>query len=193
MVIEDGITLPEHSPHDHLEATNHAEAYQLVLSLAANREPITLRVIRTLHSLVMDQLLETKGQFRKTAVYIHGSNMTPPPAHQVERLMREWVRWIYHEGLSYDPVTRAIIAHHGFESVHPHTDGNGRVGRLLLDLMLMQDGYPPALLLTDWRLDYIKALMRANTGQYDQLLCLIGQAVEDGLDLYLQACATPEQ
>lgn len=107
--------------------------------------------------------------------------------------MHEWVDWISGSGLIYEPVTRAAIAHHGFEAVHGFEDGNGRVGRLLLNLMLMQEGYPPALLLVDWRPLYIQALMRANTGNYDDLLTLIGQAVADGLDLYLEACATSEK
>ncbi len=126
-------------------------------------------------------------------VYIRGSNMTPPPARDVERLMSEWVAWINGVGLEYDPVTRATIAHHGFEAVHGFEDGNGRVGRLLLNLMLMQEGYPPALLLNDWRTRYIQGLIAANTGNYGPLLNLIGQCVEAGLDLYLEACVdTPE-
>jgi hypothetical protein len=96
--------------------------------------------------------------------------------------------------LEYDPVTRAAIAHHGFEAVHGFEDGNGRVGRLLLNLMLMQEGYPPALLLYDWRTRYIHGLNVANTGQYGPLLNLIGQSVEAGLDLYLEACTvTPDK
>src|SRR5437868_9443651 len=87
-------------------------------------------------------------------------------------------------------VTRAAIAHHGFEAVHPFVDANGRVGRLLLNLMLMREGYPPALLLKDWRIRYIHALNEGNTGQYAPLVNLIGQAVEACLDLYLEACAT---
>jgi len=119
--------------------------------------------------------------------------MTPPPARDVERLMREWIAWIYGEGLEYDPLTRAAIAHHGFEAVHPHIDGNGRVGRLLLNLMLMQEGYPPALLLNDWRTRYIHSLNAANAGNYGTLINMIGLAVEAGFDLYLEACAaTPE-
>lgn len=55
--------------------------------------------------------------------------------------------------------------------------------------MLMREGYPPALLLHDWRARYIQALNTANTGTYSPLLNLIGQAVEAGLDLYLEACA----
>ncbi|GAC1649699.1 MAG: Fic family protein [Ktedonobacteraceae bacterium] len=189
MVIEYGVTVHGHPLREYLEATNHAHAYQYVTSLIDKQEQITRDTILTLHQLVMEQILETKGQFRKTPVYIRGSNMTPPSARDVERLMREWLTWIEGEGLRYETVTRAAIAHHGFEAVHPFEDGNGRVGRLLLNLMLMCDGYPPALLLHDWRARYIQALNTANTGNFGPLLNLIGQAIEAGLDLYLEACA----
>ena len=189
MVIDYGITVHGHPLREFLEATNHAHAYEYVTALIDRKEPITRDTILTLHQLVMEQILETKGQFRKTPVYIRGSNMTPPPARDVERLMREWLNWIEGEGLRYETITRAAIAHHGFEAVHPFEDGNGRVGRLLLNLMLMREGYPPALLLHDWRARYIQALNTANTGTYGPLLNLTGQAVEAGLDLYLEACA----
>jgi len=193
MVIDYGITIHGHPLREYLEATNHAEAYQYVTALVEKRERITRETILTLHSLVTDKILESKGQFRTVPVYIRGSNMTPPPARDVERLMHEWIAWIYGEGLEYDPLTRAAIAHHGFEAVHPHIDGNGRVGRLLLNLMLMQEGYPPALLLNDWRTRYIHSLNAANAGNYGTLINMIGQAVEAGFDLYLEACAaTPE-
>jgi Fic family protein len=190
MVIDYGITIHGHPLREYLEASNHAEAYIYVTRLVEKSERITRDTILTIHSLVMDKILESKGRFRTVPVYIRGSNMTPPPADQVERLMREWLAWINGAGLEYDSVIRAGIAHHGFEAVHGFEDGNGRVGRLLLNLMLMQEGYPPALLLNDWRTRYIHGLMTANTGNYNPLLNLIGQSVEGGLDLYLEACAT---
>ncbi len=193
MVIDYGITIHGHPLREYLEATNHAEAYEYVTSLIEKRESIKKETILALHHLVMDKILETNGQFRTAPVYIRGSNMTPPPARDVERLMREWVIWISEEGLKYDPVVRATIAHHGFEAVHPFADGNGRVGRLLLNLLLMGEGYPPALLLRDWRARYIHGLNAANTGNYTSLINMVGQAVEAGLDLYLEACSvTPE-
>jgi Fic family protein len=174
---------------EYLEATNHAEAYDYITSLIARTEPLSRETILALHRLVMDKILDTAGQFRKVPVYIRGANMTPPPPGQVEDLMRQWVTWIDGEGMNYAPILRAAIAHHGFEAVHPFPDGNGRVGRLLLNLMLMREGYPPALLLRDWRIRYITALDTGNTGNYTPLANLIGQAVEAGLDLYLEACA----
>lgn len=191
MVIEYGVTVHGHPLREYLEATNHAEAYRYVTELVEQQRPITRGTILALHSLVMDKILEEKGQFRTVPVYIRGANMTPPPARQVESLMQDWLTWIEGEGLRYQLIMRAAIAHHGFEAVHPFADGNGRVGRLLLNLMLMREGYPPALLLRDWRVRYIQALDAANTGNYRPLANLIGQAVEAGLDLYLEACAAP--
>ncbi len=189
MVIDYGITIHGHPLREYLEATNHAQAYQYVTALVDKHEPLNRDTILTLHALVMDKILETKGSFRTRPVYIRGANMTPPAPSEVERLMGEWVAWVHGEGHSYEPVTRAAIAHHGFEAVHPFEDGNGRVGRLLLSLMLMREGYPPALLLHDWRVRYIHGLNQANTGSYGPLVNLVGQAVEAGLDLYLEACA----
>ena len=83
----------------------------------------------------------------------------------------------------------AAIAHHGFEAVHPFEDGNGRVGRLLLNLLLLRAGYPPALLLREWRAGYMLALGKADGGDYRPLANLIGRAVEQVLDRYLEACA----
>jgi Fic family protein len=190
MVIDYGLTVHGHPLREYLEAANHAEAYNYVLALIDKREAITRETILALHRLTMDKILETAGQFRTVPVSIRGANMTPPPAYQVESLMRQWVAWVEGEGLEYELVIRAAIAHHGFEAVHPFIDGNGRVGRLLLNLMLMCEGYPPALLLRDWRVRYIQALDTANTGNYGPLANLIGQSVEAGLDLYLQACSS---
>ncbi len=190
MVIDYGLTVHGHPLREYLEATNHAAAYSYLTMLVDEQTPITHETILTLHGMVMDKILEAKGEFRTSPVYIRGANMTPPPAGQVESLMREWVAWIDSQGREYEPVIRAAIAHHGFEAVHPFVDGNGRVGRLLLNLMLMREGYPPALLLRDWRVRYIQALDTANTGNYSPLANMIGQAVEAGLDLYLEACAS---
>lgn len=106
--------------------------------------------------------------------------------------MDEWIAWVAADGAgaAYEPIVRAVIAHHGFEAVHPFADGNGRVGRLLLNLLLMRAGYPPALLLRDWRVGYLQALSRADTGNYNPLVNLMGRAVEAGLDRYLAACRT---
>ena len=189
IVIEEGMTIGGHSLREHLEATNHAEAFDFLRQLVDRSTPVNSDIILALHALVLKTIDPTAGQFRTSPVYIRGSDVTPPPARLVPGLMVEWVRWLEGEGLTYHPIVRASIAHHGFVAVHPFIDGNGRTGRLLLNLLLMCDGYPPAFLLRSWAERYRRALSAADHGRYTPLVNLVGQAVEAGLDFYLEACA----
>ena len=189
IVIEEGITVGGHPLREHLEATNHAQAYEYLVTLATQQEPITRGTILDLHRMIMTGIDDSAGRFRTGAVYIRGARMTPPPASQVDRLIDSWLEWTNGPGLDYSPLVRATVAHHDFEAIHPFFDGNGRTGRLLLNLMLMRDGWPPALLLRSWRVRYLSALDSAGSGRFNPLLNLIGRSVEGGLDLYLEACA----
>lgn len=187
MVLEYGVTVEGHPLREYLEAINHAEAFNFLDQLVSTQ--ISLETVLKLHSLVMDKIINEAGQLRTTQVYIRGSNHTPPPARDVALYMMQWVRWLTSDdALRYDPLTRTAIAHHDFEAVHPFNDGNGRVGRLLMNLMLMQDGYPPALVLREWRTRYIMALQAGHRGDYTDLVNLVGLAVEHSFDLYLEAC-----
>lgn len=187
MVLEYGITIDGHPLREYLEATNHAEAFDTLPELVAR--PITIETVRRLHYLVMGKIDSHAGELRNVQVYIRGANFTPPLAKDVPLYLSQWVHWLTSAtALRYETVVRAAVAHHDFETVHPYTDGNGRVGRLLLNLILMQDGYPPALVLREWRPRYIQALQQAHLGNYNPLIDLIGLAVEQSLDLYLEAC-----
>jgi len=190
LAIEHGVTVGGHTLREYLEATNHAEAFDYLIKLADERTPITVETVLELHRLTMATILEGAGAFRRTAVSIRGARLTPPAPAQVPGLIAEWVAWVGGEGAQYEPIVCAAIAHHGFEAVHPFEDGNGRTGRLLLNLMLMRAGYVPALLLRDWRIGYVQALGSADAGNYRPLANLVGRAVEGGLDLYLAACET---
>ena len=189
VVIEEGITIGGHSLREHLEATNHARAFDELRHFVETGTPITIETVHRFHALVLHDLDETAGEFRQQQVYIRGSNHLPPPARQVPDYMAQWVNWLDSEGLQYHPVVRAAIAHHGFVAVHPYIDGNGRCARLLLSLQLLRDGYAPAFLLREWKLRYLEALHAADEGSYRPIVNLIGQAVEMGLDFYLEACA----
>ncbi|MFV9505447.1 MAG: Fic family protein [Oscillochloridaceae bacterium umkhey_bin13] len=137
----------------------------------------------------MDKIIPDAGQWRTIPVHMRGSALTLPHPREVPALMQQWVAWIVSEEAQRHPIiVSAALAHHGFEAVHPFSDGNGRVGRLVLNLMLMRAGYPPALLLREWRMAYIHALEAANHGDYRGIITLVGRAVERGLDLYLESC-----
>lgn len=122
IVVEEGITIGGHPLREHLEATNHAQAFDYLRQLVEHSTPMSIDTVLALHALVLKTIDPGAGQFRTTPVYIRGSDLTPPPARQVPNLMGEWVRWLDGEGLTYHPIMRAAIAHHGFVAVHPFID-----------------------------------------------------------------------
>jgi Fic family protein len=189
LVLEYGMTIAGHPLREHYEVTNHAQAYDAIEHLARN--PIDMETVLFLHRLIKAQIDEDAGRLRTGPVHIRGASFTPSLAKDLPSYLAQWIRWLRSDqALGYDPVTRAAIAHHDFESLHPFFDGNGRVGRLLLNIMLLQDGYPPALVLRDWRQRYIKTLQEASAGSYHGIIDLVGHAVELSLDRYLEACTT---
>ncbi len=145
LVIEEGIPIGGHTLGEHLEATNHALAYDAVRRLVESHAPITIDMILALRALVLLSIHPAAGQFRTQAVSIRGSDLVPPHSTRVPGLMREWVAWLSSEGMRYDPAVRAAIAHHGFVAVHPFEDDNGRTGRLLLNLMRLARRLCPGL------------------------------------------------
>jgi len=188
LVIEEGLTIGGHTLREHLETANHAQAFDYLEQLAQGNAPLDATAVLSLHRLVMKELVAQAGQLRSLAVQIRGSNWTPPPARQVPQLLNEWLTWLAGAGLAYPAIERAAIAHVQFEAIHPFMDGNGRTGRLLLNLMLLSEGYPPAVLLRQWRGDYLAALEAAQVhGKYRAIINLVGRAVEEGLEIYLGA------
>ena len=175
MVLEYGMTVNGHPLREFLEAKNHAEAFDALTRLA--NKQINGDTVLMLHRLVMDKIDDRAGELRTVQVYIRGADFTPPPARDVPQYLQQWIRWLTSDdALRYEPVTRAAIAHQDFEAIHPFTDGNGRVGRLLLNLMLMQEGYPPALVLREWRVRYVQSLHSAHFDEYAPLVDLVGLA-----------------
>lgn len=188
MVIEEGITVSGQPLRYYLEARNHAAALDQVQALADQQTPITTATVLLLHRLLMNAVLPDAGQWRAGYVHIRGATYTPPHPREVPHLITDWIGWLDGDGLTYAPVARATLAHVAFEAIHPFSDGNGRVGRLLLNLMLMRDGYPPALLPLEWRTGYMHGLHLAQTtGNHAPLGNLIGRAVEQALDRYLES------
>jgi len=188
MVIEHGITIGGHTVKEHLEAINHAEAITQLYDLAERGAALTHADILQLHALITEKLMLSAGQYRDGPVSIRGSRHVPPPWQRVPELMHIWLAWPDSEGLMYPPIVRAALAHEAFLNIHPFYDGNGRVARLLLHLQLMRDGYPAVLIQRSVRETYIRALEAAHFGAYQGLVTLVGQAVDAGLSLWLDAC-----
>jgi Fic family protein len=137
----EGVTVDQKPLKDHLEAVGHRDAFLYVTKLVSEKTQISERVIRDIHALALMNRPEDKGVYRRIPVKIMGAFHEPPQPYLVPVQMEQIVADLIHD--KRHDIEKAALFHLNFEGVHPFIDGNGRTGRLLLNLMLMQAGYPP--------------------------------------------------
>lgn len=184
MVIEDGFTIKGKSLREHFEVVNHQEAIEFVESLASNEYVLNKLDLLSIHHLVLQKIeKDFAGKYRTSGVRISGANFVPPNALKVDEFVSELIDFA--NDSEVDILIRSAIFHHRFVWIHPFFDGNGRTARLLLNLILMKSGFPPAIILKNDRKKYYDALNQANNQDYSKLVLLILQAVERTLDIYL--------
>ena len=189
VVIEKGLTVGGKSLKEHLEATNHAHAVDFVRSLVDRKSrTVSEQEILKLHEIVLDHIDDSNaGRYRDVPVRIAGSTVVLPNPRKVPDLMQDFCRWLRRPG-DMHAVSLAAEAHYRLVTIHPFIDGNGRTARLLMNLLLMTRGYPPAIIRPRDRLAYLGGLETAQLGgpraAYDALLI---KAVNRSLDIYLQA------
>jgi len=185
LILEEGITIKGKSLREHFEAVNHQDAIEYVESLAKPDYRLSAMDLMSIHGLVMQKIeKEFAGRFRTSGVRISGANLVPPNALKVPEYIDELVEWTNSEP-TLNEIVKATIFHHRFVWIHPFFDGNGRTVRLAFNLLLMKQGYPPAIILKNDRKKYYDALNKANQGDYSKLLMLVMQALERSLNIYL--------
>lgn len=189
-VVLEGITVGGKTLREHFEAINHRDAIVYVEEIVANKEPLDERMIRDVHALVLKGIQpEEAGRYRQENVLISGASTTPPHFLHLTNAMQDLVTWYSASG-DMNPIIRAAELHTRFVQIHPFVDGNGRTGRLLLNLVLMQAGYPPAIIQKEERSRYYDVLDAACLTQcYDGIALLVAEAVQRSLDIYLQLLA----
>lgn len=188
LILETGLTIGGKSLREHFEVINHKAAIDYVEGLAGQRQPLTAFEVRQIHRLVLTRIDdEQAGQYRTAPVQIVGSAHTPPDAWEITRLMSEWSDWLAGPGQGLHPVERAAVAHHRLVAIHPFIDGNGRTARLVMNLLLLRDGYPPTIIQRVNRRQYYSVLAQADQGRATPLVNFVGRAVERSLSLYLEA------
>jgi len=204
----EGITAKGKPLKDHLDIRGHNEAINFLLEIIKDTRPLSEADIRSLHKMILvepydspaktaEGLSTTKritlGEYKtspnhvKTAtgeIHYYASPEETPA--KMQELM-EWLNEAVKENIN--PVVLAALFHHKFVAIHPFDDGNGRLSRILMNLILMQNGYPPVVVKIDDRTNYYSLLSRADVGDSWPFVEYIAERLQSSLQLYLKAAS----
>lgn len=191
LVVNDGITVGGKSVREHLEVINHTEAIGYLGEIIQKKTGFSERVLKEIHYLILKGIdRENAGVYRSIGVRISGSSHLPPEPYLLLPLMEE-VFVYYKENKSLlHPVILAAEMHERIVRIHPFIDGNGRTCRLVMNLILMQHGYPIANIKGELenRLRYYNALETAPEDKKDSFYVLIAETVIHALKEHIALC-----
>lgn len=189
LVINEGLTIKGKSLKDHLEAKDHFEALNYLYEFIEkdSRHSVSEVFIRNIQQLIVKETNKVwAGSYRNSNVIITGSNHTPPDASAVPHLMSNLIKWVNNNKDKLSLIELAAFLHHKIVFIHPFFDGNGRTARLVMNLILMQKGYPLVMILKNDRRRYYDSLDKADKENYKPFVNFIAQALERSLNIYLK-------
>lgn len=197
MVVEEGTTIGGKRLKEHLEAINHAEAIDFVEELVSAKEGLTERALKQIHYIVLKNIdQENAGKYRTYNVRISGNSHQPPHFLNMQEQINQLFKWYERNKDSLHPIALASHFHFRLVYIHPFADGNGRTARLVMNLILMQHGYPPAIIKAapEHRLRYYETLEKASIeGDIEPFVTLVADCVEESLQQYLQGLGIDKQ
>jgi len=174
--------LPNKSLIEQIEAKNHQAAFEYLIRHLAGRKRINEKFILKLHGILMNSIRDDAGFYRNHGVRIVGSNVPTANFIKIPYLMDKLVRYINRK--RKDIILHASKIHSRFEQIHPFSDGNGRVGRLLLNAILIKANFPPAMIMQENKQLYYTYLQKAQTTDDASLLeDFICDAVMEGFEI----------
>ncbi|MBF0589416.1 MAG: Fic family protein [Magnetococcales bacterium] len=197
-VLDHGLTIGGKPLKDHLEATNHHQAIGFLQRLVKQKEPLTERILLEIHAIILNGIdRENAGFYRRMNVHIAGSIHICPNHLKVPELMEDYFSF-YTKTKStkaksqWHPVELASAMHLRLVTIHPFIDGNGRCARLIMNLILMQNGFPITIISANprERNAYYDALEQSHSqDNHDDFTLLIGRCVKEGFFRYLDTLA----
>ncbi len=193
IVLEDGITIGGKPLKDHFEAKGHSDAYDLLYKLA-KQPAITERHILELHKLLYFRIdPENAGRYRKVGIIVAGAALTFPKPAELKKSMTEFVAGIPEQRAKLHPIEFAAWLHIGLVTIHPFIDENGRTARLLMNLALLQDGYPVTIIPPVLRNAYLETLKASNAGDNQPFIDLLSNMVWESQRDYLRLLESLEE
>ena len=179
-----GLTIAQKPLKDHMEAVGHKEAFDFVRELVQNAAPMSERIIQQIHYLVLADKREDRGVYRRVPVRIMGAQHEPVQPYMIQPSMEQLM--IKYSESTEHIVTKLARFHIEFEGIHPFIDGNGRTGRLLVNLELMKAGYLPIDIKFTDRMAYYQAFDEYYIkGTLSAMEKLFAGYINDRLDQYL--------
>ncbi|MBK5253908.1 MAG: Fic family protein [Peptostreptococcaceae bacterium] len=180
-----GLTIDQKPLKDHMEAVGHKEAFVFVSELVKEKVPISESIIKQIHYLVLADKKDDRGVYRRVPVRIMSAQHEPVQPYLIQPKMEQLM--IDFEDSTEHIVTKLARFHIEFEGIHPFIDGNGRTGRLLVNLELMKAGYPPIDIKFTDRIAYYNAFdeyhIKHNLSAMEKLFA---RYVNERLDMYLK-------
>jgi Fic family protein len=165
LVLKEGVTIGGKPLKHHLEAVGHRDAYYFVEELIKDKTTISEKEIKDIHSLVLMDRKEDRGVYRSVPVSIGGYHPCQP--YEVPIKMEQLMAEYNDEMQKLHVIERAAVFHLIFETIHPFIDGNGRVGRLMLNFELMKEGFPPINIKFTDREKYYNAFVHYCNNDFD--------------------------
>ena len=180
-----GLTIDQKPLKDHMEAVGHKDAFYFVVDLVKEKAELTEYVIKQIHSLVLADKPMDRGAYRKVPVRILGAHHMPVQPYLIEHKMSELLQNFKNDNTNI--VEKLALFHINFEGIHPFIDGNGRTGRLLVNLELMKAGYPPIDIKFTDRKRYYDAFESYHVKKdLSQMTKLFAEYINARLDEYLK-------
>lgn len=189
MVLQ-GMTIDQKPLKDHLEAVGYKEAFELMEDMAKQNRPLTEHDIRSIHALVLSHRREDAGEYRRVPVRIAGALTEPVQPYLIQPRMEELLADMSGKYVELHIVEKVALFHLRFESIHPFIDGNGRTGRLLMNLQLIRSGYPPINIKYADRRRYYEAFGNyAADGSADAMITLVAEYLRERLKEMIETIA----
>ena len=202
-----GLTAKGKPFKDYLDIRGHDHVIDVLADIVRNKEELTESAIRELHKILLVEPYPveaiTSDGIRTTRRIEIGTYKTAPnhvqtstgqthffaTPEETPAKMADLVRWYREErnGGTFHPLTLAAAFHHRFVSIHPFDDGNGRMARILMNLILMQSGYLPVVLKLDRKSEYFLALEKADVGEIEDFVIFVAEALIESEKTYLRA------
>jgi Fic family protein len=189
LVINEGLTISGKSMREHLEAINHVEAIAYIKQLTQRNFPLNERELLSVHNLILRGIIpEDAGRYRRVQVMIKGSAHMPPQPFIVAKEMEDYFFWFEENKNKMHPVILAAEMHERLVTIHPFIDGNGRTSRLIMNLILLQNGFVITNIKGDYdsRMTYYQSLEKAQTsGNKEDFFMFIASVEKECLERYL--------